>query len=344
MSVNNNILFQSGGCNDDPLNYSCYCYGLVSNNDSKVFDVATRTFHCCGGMNLLATSNSPQPLGVRDPKQNLLLNIALTSDPACKWWYNGSGNNFPSDYLASNPAPTPGEQWYLPDADNLVNGLMPSVYGPSQGQIQVYQNQSYINEVIYLPSSTVGSDHSTTVQCPASTGGANIELYWMRYLNPNYRSNFYNVSMVCADINAIKSSTAFSQSNFALFTVPSCELGDTPGVYTCTQSVGEITNFADTYLGQTKLSSQNYGGGFPPFSTAAVGPTSYLWLVITLIVLIAIVVIIVVLAIYFNHRAEVKRENIMRSADLRSEVNTATYSLKGNITSVPAIVTSAQKI
>lgn len=308
MSIHNNVLFTAGGCNDDPLNLNCFCFGLQSSNDLKIFTPSTRDFKCCGVVGLNATKNYPNALGTNDVTQNTILNFALLSDPECMGWFNGSSGNFPSSYTALHPLPIPGQDWYLPDSDGNTNGLMPSAYGPTTQQIQLWMNQSYINEVIYLPTSVIGggsnSSTSTTMQCP-SDPSKNIGAYWMRYLNPNYRSVNYNVALVCADLDVVQASQAYTSSDFALFNAPTCAPSSTPGSFSCIKNVGEVTNFSEATLGSLLLTSKGYNGGFPPFpgSTSSSGGTSYLWLIILLLCLIVVAVVITIVFIVKGYEA-----------------------------------------
>lgn len=300
------VAYEAGNCNQNSTDYRCWCFSAESSPNSKIYDNATGEYVCCGSFDLLATSTSPSPLNEKDKNTNILYNFALKDDPRCMGWWNGSANNFST--IGVTGLPQPGTNFYLPDASPLVDGLMPASWGPSDYDKNISIQQSQINEVISLPIITI-EGAATVASCTQTTAKPNNQIYWMRYLNPNNRQTDYVETMVCADINQVKSSPANLNSKFALFEAQ-CSGSVEGGVYKCASSYGPVTDFQNTELGNVVFSSQNYGGGSGPIipekKSKPVWEEWWFWFIIGIsVVLVAVIVTLIV--VYQRNKNKAKK-------------------------------------
>lgn len=285
--------FNSGICNTNPLDSQCYCFMGGPSRYYKIFDTATSSYVCCGTINLNYTSTNQNPLSTNDATKNSIYNAALLDDPRCLGWWNGSIGNFDGLVIGIKDPPTipvAGQDWYLPDSNE--NGLnnMPVSYGPSDNDIAVLVEQQLINSIITIPTTTLNSP-GTTATCISGT-----QPYWMRFINPNNRQLEYVESLVCANVDTVKSSEAFNSANFALFSVI-CQSG-TPSTE-CSVTVGEVTNVAKSTLGSLVINSKQYGGGTPTNPQTSSTPWyQQPWFYILMVVLVIIIIIVIVLVVY----------------------------------------------
>lgn len=304
------VVYEAGNCNQNSNDYRCWCYSSDSSQDSKIYDNATGEYVCCGTFDLLATSTSPSPLDGKDKSVNTLYNFALKDDPRCMGWWNGSANNFAT--LGLTNLPVPGSDFYLPDASPLVNGLMPASWGPSDTDKNIANTQSLINEVISLPVVTIEGE-TTVASCTQSSSKPNNKIYWMRYLNPNNRQTDYVETMVCADLDQVKSSAANLNSDFALFDAQ-CYSTVVSGVYKCTSDYGPVTDFRNTELGNVIFSSVKYGGGngptpVPEKKTKPIYEEWWFWFIIGMSVVV-LAVIITLIVVYQKNKAKKIESNM----------------------------------
>lgn len=291
--------FNSGNCNENPLDYNCFCIGGGPSRFYKIYDTASGEYICCGTVGLQSTSNYPNLLGTNDPVDNSIYNAALEDDPRCMGWWNGSDavNRFSNIQPTPPTIPVAGKDWYLPDAETLSNGLMPPSWGPSFEDLETLQLQTYINEVITIPEYSIEGGRSKAT-C------TNSELYWMRALNPNNRSSNYIETLVCANLDTVRNSTASQQSNFALFNVNCVKLfGDN----VCELPVGQISNVGTSVVGNLVYNTANYGGSTLPQPQPAQGPTPWwaeAWFWVLIILAVIIVALIIVFVLYHKSKKE----------------------------------------
>jgi len=261
-------VFATNNCNENPLDPNCYCNGPDPTADIKIFDVATRSYICCGNINFAITS-----LTDNADKDNL----------KCLGWWNGSAGNLspvPSDL------PVIGTEFYLPSYSSTP---VPVSYGPSdkiKGNItaQIALSGLFPN----LPENSFTGE-SSTVTCPASSNP-----YWLHYLNPNTGQKFITTLVCSPDFASLKTNAVFTGGNWALYN-PICT-SVTSGA--CNFAGGElIGNPNSSTMGTVALQTPNYTGSniVPPVPSY----NSYDWLLVMLMVG-AVVLLIVMMVIAFG--------------------------------------------
>jgi hypothetical protein len=303
--------FSAGNCNENPLDFQCYCFGNGPTEFYKIFDVKTAEYVCCGGMGFLYTNNSPNLLGTNDEVKNTLYNAAKQDDPRCAGWWAGPNNENFSGLTITDPSPLvipeAGKDWYLPNSTSQINGTIPGSFGPSDSDRDFALQQAKINAVISIPTNSL-SGSGTISSCDTSTLTEN-KVYWLRGINPNNRQIDYYQTLVCADAGKVANSPAATDSNFALFNVNCTQLFTGDNTNNCIVYSGEISNTSASTPSNLVFNSQRYGGNLSPVPEGTEEEHTpwwaSTWFWILMVIVVAIIVFIIIFVLYIQNRKQI---------------------------------------